>query len=440
MRFITTKSLREPQAQPTTAVSFGFALFEGIGPDGGLYVPESIPRWSPEELAKLPSMTLAEVGARVLQPFVDELEHASLLSIVQEALAFQIPLVEVEPGVYALELFHGPTLAFKDVGARVMARLMAALFRGEKPLTILVATSGDTGSAVAHAFHGVPHTRVAILYPRGRVSPTQEAQLTMFNSEATNVRAYATAGSFDDCQRLAKAAFADPVLSRRANLTSANSINIGRLLPQMIYYAHGVGQLASQGIGTADDSGAAIFSTPSGNFGNLTAGLMAKRAGMNIRQFVAATTVNDVVPEYLTTGRFAPRPSIQTLANAMDVGNPSNFDRLQWLYGADLDAIRRDISGSRHDDNEVRATIQRVYRERGYLLDPHSAIGYLGLIGRRRPGVFLATAHPAKFAEVVEPIIGGSIPMPRPLADALALKRTILEIDATLEAVEKVLG
>ena len=439
MRFVTTTSLHGPQAQLTPGVSFAFALFEGIAPDGGLYVPESIPRWRPDELARLPSMTLADIGARVLQPFVDELDDDALLSIVQDALAFPIPLVEVEPSIHALELFHGPTLAFKDVGARVMARLMAALFRGDKPLTILVATSGDTGSAVAHAFHDIPHTRVVILYPQGRVSPTQEAQLTMFNSEATNVRAYAAAGSFDDCQRLSKAAFADPVVSRRANLTSANSINIGRLLPQMIYYAHAVGQLAPRARG-------AIFSTPSGNFGNLTAGLMAKRSGVNVGRFVAATNVNDGVPEYLATGRFVPRASIHTVANAMDVGDPSNFERLLWLYGGDLPAIRRDVTGSRHDDDEVRATIRKVYEGRGYLLDPHSAIAYLGVKGRElREGqegqaVFLATAHPAKFAEVVEPVIGRTIPKPQPLVDALAAKRTILEIDATLEAVEKVLG
>ena len=431
MRFVTTKSLHGPHARPTPGVSFGFALFEGIAPDGGLYVPRSIPRWRPEELARLPSMTLADIGARVLQPFVDELDYDALRSIVREALAFPIPLVEVEPGIYALELFHGPTLAFKDVGARVMARLMAALFRGDKPLTILVATSGDTGSAVAHAFHDVPHTRVVILYPKGRVSPTQEAQLTMFNGEATNVRAYATAGSFDDCQRLSKAAFADTVLSRRANLTSANSINIGRLLPQMIYYAHAVGQLA--------DSGPAVFSTPSGNFGNLTAGLMAKRSGLSIDRFVAATNVNDVVPEYLATGRFAPRPSIHTVANAMDVGNPSNFDRLLWLYGGDLNAIRRDVTGSRHDDDQVRDTIRTVYEARGYLLDPHSAIAYLGLKGQEG-GVFLATAHPAKFAEIVEPIIGAPVATPQPLIDALAKKPKILETDATLEAVDRILG
>jgi threonine synthase len=375
----------------------------------------------------------------VLRPYVDELPEDRLSAIVDEALSFPIPLVEVEPGIFALELFHGPTLAFKDVGARMMARLMAGLWRGDTPLTILVATSGDTGSAVAHAFHDVPHTRVVILYPRGRISPTQEAQLTMFNGEATNVRAYAAGGSFDDCQRLSKAAFADPALSRRANLTSANSINIGRLLPQMIYYAHAIGELGRGGHGAA----AAVFSTPSGNFGNLTAGLMAKRSGLRINRFVAATNVNDVVPEYLESGRFAPRPSIHTIANAMDVGNPSNFDRLMWLYGGELAAIRCDLAGSRHEDAEVRATIERVYRSRGYLLDPHSAIAYLGLqahVGRDRPGVFLATAHPAKFAEIVEPIVGSPIGRPQPLVDALARPPRILEIDATFGAVEEVLG
>jgi threonine synthase len=442
MRYITTRS-GEP------AVSFEFALFEGLAPDGGLYVPESVPRWSGEEIAKLTSsrMTLAEVGTRMLRPFVDELDDDVLMSIVDDALAFPIPLVEVETGVFALELFHGPTLAFKDVGARAMARLMAALWRGETPLTILVATSGDTGSAVAHAFHDVPHTRVVILYPRGRISPTQEAQLTMFNGESTNVRAYAANGSFDDCQRLSKTAFADPLLSRRANLTSANSINIGRLLPQMIYYAHAIGELAraTQGAG---GSGRTTFSTPSGNFGNLTAGLMAKRSGLHIDRFVAATNINDVVPEYLATGRFRPRPSVHTIANAMDVGNPSNFDRLMWLYEGDLAAIRNDIAGSCHAEDDVRATIRRVYETSGYLLDPHSAIAYLGLkrqeqasgFSRTAPGIFLATAHPAKFAEIVEPIIGSSIPTPQPLLDALARRPQILEIDATPEAVETVLG
>jgi threonine synthase len=439
MRFVTTKS-------PGAPVSFTNALFEGLAPDGGLYVPESIPQWTRDEVAALPSLTLAETGVRVLQPFVGrELAVDMLRAVVEEALDFPMPLVEIEPGVRALELFHGPTLAFKDVGARVMARLMAALHAGGDPLTILVATSGDTGGAVAHAFHDVPHTRVVILYPDRRISPTQEAQLTMFNGEATNVRAYAVAGSFDDCQRLTKDAFADPHLKRAMRLTSANSINVGRLLPQMIYYAWAVGRLNDE---------PATICTPSGNFGNLTAGLMVKRSGVPIRRFVAATNVNDVVPEYLATGKFLPRASIHTLANAMDVGNPSNFDRMLWLYGGSVDAMGQDIVGSRHDDSQVRTTIKGVYEERGYLLDPHSAIAYLGLTSsvasafrrteprrteprrteprRTEPGVFLATAHPAKFAEIVEPIIGRSIPTPRPLADAIARPRHILRMDPTL--------
>jgi threonine synthase len=258
----------------------------------------------------------------------------------------------------------------------------------------------------------------------------------MFNGEASNVRAYAVDGSFDDCQRLAKTAFADPELSKRANLTSANSINIGRLLPQMIYYVRAVSQLARP----------VVFSTPSGNFGNLTAGLMVKRAGLAIERFVAATNVNDVVPAYLETGRFEPRQSIHTLANAMDVGNPSNFDRLMWLYGGDHAAIRRDIAGSRHDDAEVSTTIREVYERTGYLLDPHSAIAYLGLkaLGRGKQDgtarVFLATAHPAKFAEIVEPIIGQAIPMPAPLVEALSRRGGIMPIDGTFESLEAVIS
>ena len=451
MRFVTTRTPRpstssgRPElveghpAPGTPSVSFAHALFDGLAPDGGLYVPESIEAWSTEDLAALSSWSLGAIGTHVLEPFLrGELGRDRLRAIVDEALDFPMPLVEVEPGIYALELFHGPTLAFKDVGARVMARLMAALYVGDDHLTVLVATSGDTGGAVAHAYHNVRRTKVVVLYPDGRVSPTQEAQLTMFNGEDTNVRAYAVAGNFDDCQRLVKTAFENPVLAAR--LTSANSINVGRLLPQMIYYAHAVAQLGA--------APPAVFSTPSGNFGNLTAGLMMKRAGVPIASFVAATNANDVVPAYLATGRFEPRASIRTVANAMDVGNPSNFDRLMWLYDGHLDAIRRDVTGSRHADDEVRETIRRVYQERGYLLDPHSAIAYLGLksyvasgfsrtFSRTNPAVFLATAHPAKFAEIVEPIIGHPIPKPKPLVDAIASPRHIVRIDATMDAVAK---
>jgi threonine synthase len=428
VRFLTTRN--------GTSVSFATALYQGLAPDGGLYVPETIEPWPASEIDRLPRRTLTEIGLRTLRPYVrGEIDPATLEAVVVEALDFPIPLVEVEPGRFALELFHGPTLAFKDVGARTMARLMAAMHREDEPLTVLVATSGDTGSAVGHAFYRVPNTRVIILYPDRRVSPTQEAQLTMFNGERANVKAYAVAGSFDDCHRLTRTAFGDADLRRRMRLTSANSVNVGRLLPQSIYYFHAVGQVGQ--------GGPVVFSTPSGNFGNLTAGLFAKRAGLPVSRFVAATNVNDVVPAYLDTGTFEPRSSVATIANAMDVGHPSNFERMTWLYSGDHDAMRRDIAGCRFADDEVRATIRRLFDERGYLLDPHSAIAYLGLNGQAKQigqaGVFLATAHPAKFAEIVEPIIGRSIEKPSALAQAVARPRHLIRIDSTFEAVRDVL-
>ena len=444
--------MRFPTTRGGPSASFTSALFEGLAPDGGLYVPESIEPWSDAELGRLPRRTLTEIALRVLRPFTrGDLDPAVLEAVVVEALNFDIPLVEVAPGVFALELFHGPTLAFKDVGARVMARLMAALHDGPEPLTVLAATSGDTGSAVAHAFFRVPNTRVVVLYPDGRVSPTQEAQLTMFNGERGNVRAYAVAGSFDDCHRLTREAFGDRALRSRMRLTSANSVNVGRLLPQMVYYFHAIAQLGADG---ARSFSRATFCTPSGNFGNLTAGLFAKRSGLSIEYFIAATNINDVVPKYLETGTFLPRASVQTLANAMDVGHPSNFDRMSWLYAGDREAMRRDVIGCAFTDDDVRATIREVFETRGYLLDPHSAIAFRGLsqagqvgrvgqvghVGRAgQVGVFLATAHPAKFGEIVEPIIGRAVEKPPALAQALARPRHIIRIPASFEAVRSLL-
>jgi threonine synthase len=435
MQFVTTRG-------GSPSVSFTTALFAGLAPDGGLYVPETIEPWTPNELASLSRLTLTEIGLRALAPFTTgDLDPATLEAVVIEALNFPIPLVEVQPGLFSLELFHGPTFAFKDVGARVMARLMASRHRGDDPITILAATSGDTGSAVAHAFHGVPNTRVVILYPDGRVSPTQEAQLTMFNGERSNVRAYAVSGSFDDCHKLTRDAYADPDLRRSMRLTSANSVNVGRLLPQSVYYFHAMAQLPA-GTGAGAN---VVFSTPSGNFGNLTAGLMARRAGLPIARFVAATNANDVVPAYLETGRFEPRASLATLSNAMDVGHPSNFERMLWLYNSDVEAMRRDVTGCRFTDDEVRATIRRVFEQQGYLLDPHSAIAYMGLMGRVGQigqvgrdgtiGVFLSTAHPAKFAEIVEPIIGRPVEKPPALAEALNRPQHIIRIRASLDRV-----
>jgi len=435
MRFVSTRG-------KAPAASLGTALFDGLAPDGGLYVPETIEPWLPDEIESLPARSLPDLGVRVLKPFAaGAIDAATLSAVVHEALDFPIPLIPIEPGIFALELFHGPTLAFKDIGARVMARLMAAL---GADVTVLTATSGDTGSAVANAFFGIASARVVILYPDGRVSPTQEAQLTMFNDDdASNVRGYAVAGSFDDCQRLVKEAFADGELRRQVPLTSANSINVGRLLPQMIYYFQAAAELQRRDPSTKWP----IVCTPSGNFGNLTAGLFAKRSGAPIERFVAATNVNDVVPSYLTTGQFRPRPSVRTIANAMDVGNPSNFERLIWLYKGRLESAQRDMEGCRYEDDEVRATIRQVHERTGYILDPHSAIGYLGITSQAdrarrsgRPGIFLATAHPAKFPEVVEPVIGREIAKPPALVQALSRPLTILKIDATLAAVKEAVG
>jgi threonine synthase len=418
------------------ATSLEWALFDGLAPDGTLYVPESIDRWT--DASSGAAVTIAR-GHRRSRPAALQSERspARRWPRLPATAELPIPLREVEPGVHALELFHGPTLAFKDIGARVMARLISALHDRSAPTSVLVATSGDTGSAVAHASIASPYASDRALSGRAR-QPAQQAQLTMFNAERdTNVRAYAVAGNFDDCQRLVKAASADSDVLQRIRVTSANSINIGRLLPQMVYYFHALAQL-----GARLGSEGAVVSTPSGNFGNLTAGLMAKRAGLPIARFVAATNVNDVVPAYLATGRYEPRPSKQTIANAMDVGHPSNFDRMLWMYAHDLDAMRQDIGGSRHEDEEVREAIRRVYETRGYLLDPHSAIAYLGLAQAgvdftRTPGVFLATAHPAKFHEVVESIIGRPIEKPAALTEALSRLQHIIHLDASLDALKE---
>jgi threonine synthase len=322
----------------------------------------------------------------------------------------------------AIELFHGPTFAFKDVGARVMARLMSHFNEDDAALTILVATSGDTGSAVAQAFHGLSGTRVVVLFPEKGVTPVQEAQFTTLGG---NVTAVAVAGTFDDCQRLAKQAFADPDLSGRLRLTSANSINIGRLLPQAFYYASAA----------LKSDRPVVFSVPSGNFGNLTAGLLAWRLGAPIRGFVAATTINDTVPRYLATGRYETRPSVPTLANAMDVGSPSNVERIRWLFDDDLAQMRALIRGSVHRDEEVQRTIAEVFDRYGYVCDPHTAIAYAGLNTVTEEGyasAFLATAHPAKFKAIVEPVIRAHVPLPRELAEAMAKPRVVERIGPQL--------
>lgn len=422
MRFISTRG-------PASPVSFAKALVAGLAPDGGLYVPESFDR---VDLAELRGASLLEVGSEIAARFVgDEIPRPTLDRLLSAALDFPIPLVTLDEHLSALELFHGPSFAFKDVGARVMARLLAHFNADDRPLTVLVATSGDTGSAVAQAFFGLAGTRVVVLFPEGAVTPVQEAQFTTLGG---NVSAVAVAGSFDDCQRLVKEAFADRTVAERLRLTSANSINIGRLLPQVFYYVHAALHEGTHPV---------VFSVPSGNFGNLTAGLWAWKLGAPIRRFVAATTINDAVPRYLASGRYQARASVPTLANAMDVGDPSNIARIRWLFNDDTRAIRAMVTSSVQTDANVRLGIRDIWTRHGYIAEPHTAIAYMGLSAN--PGsrdtrrIFLATAHPAKFRETVEPIIGDTVPLPAALGDAVARPRLVHRLDPQMSALRELL-
>lgn len=396
-----------------TPVPFAEALRRGLAPDGGLYVPERIP---PLDGAPPPAEpTFAETATRVARRWLDDVfEGDALDSVIASALDFPVPLVQVEPDVYVLELFHGPSLAFKDVGARFMARALAALPGRDGPATVLVATSGDTGGAVAAAFQGLPGYRVVVLFPRDGISERQRRQMTTLGG---NVQAVSVDGTFDDCQRLAKEAFADEELRERCGLTSANSINIGRLLPQAFYYVHAVALLGSGGP-------APTFVVPSGNLGNLCAGLLASQAGLAAEGFIAALNPNRVFADYLERGRFEPRLSTPSLSNAMDVGSPSNLERIRWLYGDDVEALGRDVRAVSVTDDDTLACIADVHRRTGYLVDPHTAVAWLAMERTRggpgAPRVVLATAHPAKFPEVVERATGVAVPLPEALAERLS--------------------
>ena len=423
------------------AISFREAVLAGIAPDGGLYVPSRIDRLPDSWWREQRGRTFQDVAVALAVALAgDEFDRATLSSLVRDALNFPVPIVKLDDQLSVVELFHGPTFAFKDFGARMLARLMSlserlAIADGgprAEGLTVLVATSGDTGGAVARAFHGVAGTRVVVLYPEGHVSDIQEAQFTTLGG---NVTAVAVRGSFDDCQRLAKEAFADPALQSRLRLTSANSISLGRLLPQIFYYAYAALQAPP---------GHLTISVPSGNFGNLVAGVMAWRLGAPIAAFSAPTTINDTVPRYLSSGRVEPRTSVPTLANAMDVGNPSNLERLQWLFEGDVNAIRSLISSTAHTDVEVRAAIAELYERFNYVADPHAAIAFLGArhaasgtqpVGTRHeaPGIlFLSTASPAKFREVVEPVIGKPVQLPEALAVLLTREKISRRISPAL--------
>jgi threonine synthase len=399
------------------------AVLRGLAPDGGLYMPAEIARRSPEELEEFRALPFTEVCFRVVKPFATpDVPEDVLWQIVSESMNFPVQLVSLSPGLHILELFHGPTLAFKDFGARFMARLMGYFVRGEdRQLTVLVATSGDTGSAVAHGFWGLPGIRVVILYPSKRISQAQEKQFTTLGG---NILALEVSGTFDDCQRLVKQAFADQALNKKAFLTSANSINIGRLLPQMFYHVAAYRQLPVA-------STPLVVAVPSGNFGNLTAGLFAKRIGLPVAKFVAATNANDVVPQYLLSGNYEPRPATATYSNAMDVGNPNNFPRLLDLCRGRLEYVRREIWGHGASDLETIA----VWEKYRYIADPHTAVGILGWEAYKKEhaepaqGLVLATAHAAKFAEIVEKAIAIAPPLPDRLANYL--KRPKLSVPMT---------
>ena len=422
--FISTRNKSEP-------VSFEDATRNGLAPDGGLYMPESIPVLDPGFIQSLPEKSIGQIGFEVARHFIEsEVDEHSLKKLTDDAISFDAPLIALQDNIYVLELFHGPTLAFKDYGARFMARLVAQIDgKQEKDLVVLVATSGDTGSAVAHGFYGVEGTHVCLLYPGGKVSPVQEQQMTTLGG---NITAVEVNGVFDDCQKLVKQAFSDESLNGKLRLSSANSINIARLLPQSFYYFSAYAQLQK----LFGDDASPLFSVPSGNFGNLTAGLLAMKMGLPVSRFLAATNLNDVVPEYLETGTYRPRPSEATIANAMDVGRPSNFERIWSLFNGSHEEINKWLYGATFSDFSIMEGISRVYNTNGYLMDPHTAVGYLAVekyrqqTGSEEPAIVLSTAHPAKFGETVNKVIGHEVEIPDRLQACMNKKKLTRKMNA----------
>ena len=412
---------------PSLRVSFKEALFKGLPDDNGLFMPLEIPALPVGFVQSLRQLSFQEIAFEVAQNLIgDAIPGNALQGIIESSVTFPAPVVELDPHTFILELFHGPSLAFKDFGARFMAQTMSHFNNGEdKELVILVATSGDTGGAVAAGFHHTPGIRVVILYPSGKVSPLQEKQLTTLGD---NVVALEIAGNFDDCQALVKKAFLDPELRAASRLSSANSINIARLIPQSFYYFEAWKQIP-------ESNDPVIFAVPSGNFGNLTAGLMAKKMGLPVRQFIAATNANKVVPEYLETGAYLPRPSVRTLSNAMDVGAPSNFARMLDIFGSTWNNMRNEIAGYAFSDEQTRKAMQEVDVEYNYIMDPHGAVGYLAFREYQKrnagaKGVILETAHPAKFLEDVEQTLGHEIAVPARLAELRNKQKEAVQMPA----------
>ncbi|MEI7421670.1 MAG: threonine synthase [Prolixibacteraceae bacterium] len=422
MKYYSTNK-QSPEVDLRTAVT------KGLAPDRGLYMPERILQLDQVFFAQLPEMTFQRMAFEVARNlFGEDIPLDQLQEIVYETLSFNTPLVEVDKDIYSLELFHGPTLAFKDVGARFMARMLSYFLKEEKNVVhVLVATSGDTGSAVANGFLGIEGIRVHVLYPKGKVSEIQEMQ---FVTLGQNITALEVDGSFDDCQALVKSAFMDAELQRKMVLTSANSINVARFLPQAFYYFNAVSQLKV-------NSPKVVFSVPSGNFGNLTAGLIANIMGLPVHRFIAANNSNDVVFNYLKSGNYKTKPSVTTIANAMDVGDPSNFARILDLYGHDHSRISAVMSGTTYSDEQIRESLAECYHRSGYLPDPHGTVAYRALkeqLQQGETGIFLETAHPAKFTETVEEIIGkGNVPMPERLKEFMKGEKKTVEIGTGFE-------
>lgn len=405
--------------------SFAEAVKKGLAPDRGLYFPEKIPILPKKFFNEIQDQSIPEMAFKVIKPFIGkQINNNKLLEIVKETLDFKFPVVEITKNIAALELFQGPTLAFKDVGARFMARTLGYLKKGSKEkITVMVATSGDTGGAVANGFLGVEGVKVVILYPKGKVSEIQEKQLTTLGQ---NITALEVDGVFDDCQEMVKNAFLDTSLSS-VQLTSANSINIGRWLPQMFYYFIAYRALKNKNKNL-------VFSVPSGNFGNICAGVMSQQMGLPVSHFIASTNVNDTVPRYLKSANYEPLPTKQTVSNAMDVGDPSNFIRIQKIFNNDIYRMKKKFSGYSYTDDQTKKALKKIYSKKKYIADPHGAVGYLGLqeyISTQKDdiyGVFLETAHPVKFKDTVEKTLNLKVPIPNRLKETLSKKKVSIPI------------
>ena len=425
MKYYSTRDMKRENAY-----SLRDAAFMGLAPDGGLFMPERYPEIDIEKAGRLAEESFAAMAAYIVgEMFGEDVPKEQLKALAEDAFNFEVPLYEVFPGGSTLQLFHGPTFAFKDFGGRFMGRMLGLLNAGGKPITVLTATSGDTGSAVAHGFWKVPGVKVVILYPDGKVSDFQEAQMTTLGE---NIRPIAVSGTFDDCQALVKKAFADKEFRAECRITSANSINVLRWMPQSLYYFYGYFQWKKKG-----GEGAPDIVVPSGNYGNITAGMLAYRMGLPVRRFIAGANANDVVPQFLAGSPYTPRPSVQTVANAMDVGAPSNFERMICLYGNDEDVVRGEVEGYSYSDEEIEKGIDEMYRNYGYVSDPHSAVGYLAYKDSGANGFWLSTAHAAKFAPVIERSTGVCPELPAAFREILSLPRNFSAMNVSFEELKK---